>query len=245
MPAWLASYGLLLRWSVLQRRMMLPMMLAIQVVMSAGIVVGFAFLIPEIDADSAAYLSIGAVTISLIVTGLVLAPNTLSEQKQNGVFDFQRSMPVPRLAMLLAEATVWVVLAVPGVLAGLAVAALRFDLEFQVSPLAGPAVLLVALTCTTLGYAVAYALPPMVTLVVSQMLVFFVLMFSPINFPAERLPGWFAAVHDILPFAYMAQSLRDTILVPADGVSATPFVVLTLWCLGGFVLAYGVMIRRS
>lgn len=244
MAHWLRSYALLLKWNLLGIRLMLPFFVVVQVVLSVGIVIGFSFLVPELDRTTALYLSTGAPTISLVVVGMVLAPNGLSTQKQNGAFDYQRALPVPRLAMLAADTTMWIVAAVPGVLAGLWVAVLRFGVTLEVGWTAVPALLLVALTCTTLGYALAYTAKPMVTVLVAQMIVFFTLMFSPINFPAERLPEWFQAVHTVLPFEAMAQTVREGLSVPAGGVAALPFALLACYCALGLAVSYLAMTRR-
>ncbi len=102
----------------------------------------------------------------------------------------------------------WVLGTLPGILLGLMVAALRFDLHLRVSPLVVPAILLVALTSTAVGYGLAYALPPMALTMITQLLVLFTLLFSPVNYPAARLPGWLQALHDVLPVRYMADAVR-------------------------------------
>ena len=71
------------------------------------------------------------------------------------------------------------------------------------------------------------------------------LMFAPVSYPADRLPGWLSAIHEWLPFTYMARTIRETVLVPPSGVSVTPFLVLALWCAAGLGIAYRVMSRRA
>jgi ABC-2 type transport system permease protein len=34
--------------------------------------------------------------------------------------------------------------------------------------------------------------------------VFIVMMFSPVMYPVEQLPGWLQAVHQVFPIRYMA-----------------------------------------
>ncbi len=241
----LRSYALLLRWTLLRLRSTLPFLLLIQTVISVGIVVGFSFLVPDADRETALYLSTGAVTIGLITVGMVAAPQLVVQQKFSGAFDHQRVLPVPRLAMLAADATVWVGLALPGMAAAIGVAALWFDLSLAVSPLVGPAMLLVALCSVAVGYGLAYAARPELSAILSQLILFVALMFAPINFPAERLPSWLATAHDWLPFTYMAQVVRETVDVPATGVSPWPFGVLALWCVAGLAVTYRVMTRRA
>jgi ABC-2 type transport system permease protein len=245
MRHWLRSYLLLLRWSAIRLRYLLPLVLVIQIFLSVGIVIGFAFLLPSIDPETALYLSTGAPTLGLITIGMVMAPQMVAQAKTEGTFAYNQTLPVPRTAVLGADITTWLVVGTPGLLLGLLVAVLRFDLTLRVSWLVGPAVLLVALTGTTVGFAIAYAFPPPVTGLVSQLIVFIALMFSPINFPADRLPQWLQAVHRVLPFESMADAIRDTLTGPPAGVALQPFAVLTVWCAAGLAITLRVMTRRA
>jgi ABC-2 type transport system permease protein len=241
----LRSYGLLLRWNLLRVRMALPLLVIVSTLLSVGIVIGFSFLVPQASPETALYLTTGALTLSLITVGMVGAPQVVAQSKVSGTFDYQRAMPVPRLAMLAADATVWVALALPGLVAAMVVAALRFDLTFTVSPLVVPAVLLAAICSVGVGYGIAYAAKPEVAGALTQLVFFIALMFAPINYPADRLPDWLAAAHRWLPFTYMAQAVRDTVNVPPTGVSVTPFVVLAAWSVVGLSTTYWIMSRRA
>jgi len=245
MPAALRSYGLLLRWNVVQMRTALPMLVFLQTLIGVGIVVGFSYLVPQNDAETALYLSTGALTIGLITVGIVAVPQVVANQKFAGALEHHRTLPVPRLAMLAADATVWVALALPGLAAALGVAALRFDLAFRLSPLLPVSVLLVATCAVAIGYGMAYAARPEVALALSQLILFVTLMFAPINYPADRLPDWLAATHEWLPFTYMAQAIRETVNVPSAGVTPLPFAILALWSVVGLVVTYRVMVRRA
>lgn len=245
MRHWLRSYLLLLHWSAIRLRYLLPMVLVVQIFLSAGVIVGFAFLLPSIDPATALYLSTGAPTLGLITIGMVLAPQMVAQAKSEGTFAYNQTLPVPRTAVLGADVTIWLLVGAPGLLLGLLVAVLRFDLTLRVSWLAGPAMLLVALTGTAVGFAIAYAATPPVTSMVSQLIVFIALMFSPINFPADRLPEWLRAVHLVLPFESMARVVRDTLTTPPGGIAVLPFAVLAAWCAAGLVITVRVMTRRD
>jgi ABC-2 type transport system permease protein len=244
MGRWLRSYWLLMRWSVLRLRAALPSLIVLQTLIGVGVVVGFSFLIPDIDPVTARYLSTGALTTGLITVGMVAAPQLVAQQKVAGIFDYQRTMPVPRLAMLAADGTVWLFLALPGLVAALGIAALRFDLPVDVSPWSALAVPLVATSALAVGYSLAYAAKPEVSAAVTQVVFLVALMFAPINYPADQLPDWLAAAHRYLPFTYMAQAIRETVLVPAGGVSATPLLVLAAWCVVGLAVTHRVMSRQ-
>ncbi|MEU5942213.1 ABC transporter permease [Micromonospora sp. NPDC047548] len=242
---WLRSYGLLVRWSAVRLKYLLPLMLIVQTLLAVGIVIGFAFLIPGIDQQTALYLSTGAPALGLITVGMVLAPQLVAETKTSGTFEYNRTLPVPRSAILAADLSIWLVTSLPGLVLSLVVAALRFDLSLRISAFVVPAVLLVAVTATAVGYAIAYAAPPSVASLVSQVIVFFALMFSPVNFPADRLPEWLQVVHQFLPIQYMADAIRQTLVVPAAGLNPVPFLVLAAWCVFGLAVTLKVMTRRS
>lgn len=244
MAHWVRSFGLLLKWNLLRLRTDLPAFVAIQTLIAAGIVIGFSFIIPEIDRESALYLTTGAMTVSLITVGMVVAPQIVAQRKEQGLLDYQRSMPVPRLAMLAADAIVWVAVALPGLAVVLGVASLRFDLAFQISPMVVAAVVLVSAGSAAIGYGIAYAAKPVLVGVFTNLVMIVALMFSPVNYPAERLPDWAAAIHAWLPFQYMAQAIRETIDVPVAGVPLLPFLVLAGWSVLGLTVTSRVMTRR-
>src|SRR5262245_33192018 len=114
MRRWLRSYWLLMQWNLLRVRPSLPLLLVVQTLIGAGVVIGFAFLVPDANRETVLYLSTGAPTIGLITVGMVVLPQMVAQQKLTGIFEYVKAMPVPRLAMLAADATVWVALAIPG-----------------------------------------------------------------------------------------------------------------------------------
>lgn len=240
----LRSYLLLMRWNILRMRTDLPYLLVIQTVIAGGFAVGWSFLIPDLTTEAATYLTTGAMTISLILVGMVLAPQIVAQRKKQGVLDYQRSMPVPRLAMLAADASIWIVIALPGLALTLVVATARFRLDVTISPWLVPAVLLASAGAAGFGYCIAYAFKPELVSVVTQFALITALMFAPVNYPAERLPAWAQSIHEWLPFQYMAQAIRETVAVPPGGVAALPFVVLAVWAVAGLAVTTRVMTRR-
>jgi len=240
----LSSYGLLLRWQLLRLRIVLPLIVIVQTALAVSVVLGFVFLAPTVDRQVALYLATGAPTLGLLVVGLATAPQLVSQAKLQGSLDYLRALPVPRLAYLFADLTVWFVTALPGLAAALLVAALRFDLDYRISLLVVPAVVLTAVTATALGYGLAYALSPSATAVATQLLVLVVLLFSPITYPAGRLPAWLSAVHDVLPFRAMGDIVRGALTGDGSG-TASAYLLVALWCAVGLVTTYTVMLRRD
>ncbi|HZE39520.1 MAG TPA: ABC transporter permease [Stackebrandtia sp.] len=245
MRHWSRSYYFLLKWNVLRFRSVLPLHITVQTLLSAGVVLGYAFLIPHLTPANALYLSTGGMTISLVMVGMVMLPSTLSYRKETGLLEFQRSLPVPRMSMMAADATMWIVVAIPGLVVAMLLAVLRFHLRLSPSPMVIPALALVVVGSVSVGYTISYLVKPVLVNLITNVIIVVTMMFAPINFPAERLPDWLAAIHRFLPFEYMAQAIRETVNVPRAGVSALPFVVMTIWAVLGLTVATRALTRRQ
>ncbi|MBC7290612.1 MAG: ABC transporter permease [Actinotalea sp.] len=245
-PGPLSTYATLVRWNVAQVGSVLPLVVVVQALLAAGLVVGFGFLIPDITPDVALHLSTGAPTVLLLTVGLVIVPQGVARARADGTFTYLRSLPVARPLLLAAELTVWLLVALPSVAVAVGVARLRYALDLAFDwPLLVAAAVLVTVTATAVGYAIAVALRPMVAQLASQVLVFFVLLFSPITFPADRLPAWFAAVHDVLPVRPAADLLRAGLAADVYPASGRDLVVLVAWCVLGLLVSVRALVRRA
>lgn len=226
-------------------RLLLPLTIMVQALSGAGIVLGFGLLIPEMNQKTAQYLSTGAVVVTLVLVGLVLGPQLVAQQRMQGSYDFMWSLPVPRTASSAAWLSLNVLIAVPGMVAAILTAALRYGVVFDISFMVVPAVLFTLVTGTLLGYAIAHAVPnPEVTMVVSQILIFVIFGFSPISFPAENLPTWLANAHNYLPFEHMANTVRGSLV---DGLATDlgrSYLVLSIWAIAATAIAAAVLGRR-
>ena len=241
----LRSYRLLVTWQARRMRMFLPLGIVVQALFAFGIVAGYPLLFPTIDRTTVLYLATGAPVISLITMGLVAVPQLVAAAKTEGTLAYMRSLPIPRIVYLLADMTVWLVVVLPGVVFAVIIASIRFGLDLEISPLVVPAVILVALTATSIGYALASLLPPMVANMASQVLVVFILMFSPLNFPADRLPGWLATVHSVLPIQAMGEVMLGTLDTNSFPLTAGAFLLLGAWCAASFAATGVVLTRRA
>jgi ABC-2 type transport system permease protein len=241
----LRSYALLVKWQGLRSKGFLPFAIVIQAFFSLGIVIGFPLLFPEMDETTILYLATGAPAITLITMGLVAVPQVVAQAKTEGTLDYMRTLPIPRVVYLLADLTVQLAIVLPGVVFGVVIAALWFDLPLRPSPLVVPSVILVVLTATAVGYGLAAVLPPLIANLLSQVLVVLVFMFSPLNFPAERLPDWLAALHSVLPIQAMGEVLRGALAPQAFPLTAGAFAMLGAWAVGSFLVTWRILSRRG
>lgn len=242
---WL-SYGTLLRWTMAQIGAMLPFVIVVQALLAASIIIGFGFIIPDIDTSSAQFLSTGAPTVLLMVIGLVMVPHGVAQARTTGAFTYLRTLPVPRPLLLLAELTIWLAVCLPSVAVAVLVAQLRYGFGYSFNwPVLLTASILIAVTAAAVGYAIAVMLPPLITQLVTQILVFFVMLFSPVTFPASQLPAWFQTVHDVLPFRPAADLLRAGLLADTYTTTWQDFLVILAWCALGVTVGIRALVRRD
>ena len=241
----LRSYRLLVTWQTLRLKSFLPLAIVVQAMFAFGIVVGYPLLFPQIDELTLLFLATGAPAVTLITMGLVALPQVVARAKLEGTLEYMRSLPVPRLTYLAADMSVWVAIVLPGVIFSVAFGAWALDLSLSVSLAVVPAILLVATTSASIGYAMASVLPPMLAMLLTQVLVVGVLIFSPINFPAERLPAWMQSLHALLPVQAMGEVIRGSLAADVFPLTAGPFLLLAAWCAASLVLSYLTLQRRA
>jgi ABC-2 type transport system permease protein len=243
---WWRSYVAMLSFDLVGLRVLIISVAIIQLLMSAGMAVIYGFYFGDaLPPQAATFIVTGAPALALMPVGMALVPGIVLQQKLDGSYDFVWTLPVPRAAAVLSTFTVFTADALPGAAAALGVAVWRYDIDLSVSAAIVPAVALVALMATAVGYGFAQAIPnPRITNLVVNLLIFLVLLFSPIAFPIENFPEWFAAVHRVLPFFHMGVVIRAGLtsgLVTGVGVS---FLILTLWTAAASLLTAWVVGRR-
>ena len=79
----------------------------------------------------------------------------------------------------------------------------------------------------------------MVAQALTQVLVFFILLFSPVTFPTSQLPHWFQTAHDWLPIRPAADLLRAGLAQDAYAWQDRDLFVLLVW----MVVSLGVCLR--
>ena len=238
------QYLLMLEWEWLRRRPTLALTLIVQTLVGAGTIVGFGLLLPGISPVQAEYLATGGPTLALISVGLLLVPPLLGESRVRGAFDYVASLPVSRLAFPAAAFTTFFAIALPGMLTALVIGSVRFHFALHPVVLLLPAVLLVGITATAIGYMIGVVFTSLTVIsLVGNALAFFILLFSPINFPTDHLPGWMAAIHQVLPIQHMATLVRSTLTGHPGPL--TSWLMVSVWCLGALLVASLVPLRRD
>lgn len=218
----------------LRRRGMFISFSLLFVFISIGIIAGFNFLIGEATKEAVLYISTGAPAFILIITGLTMLPQQVAISKSDGYIDYQRTWPIRRPVLLIAETIMWLLISVPGVILSILFAHFVYSPGFSLSLTVVPGVLFTALTCIGIGYGIAFFCRQEVALIITQIIVFGVLMFSPINFPIENLPDWLQSVNRVLPIYSMGEVMRASLAQSTFTVSLGHYINLGIWCIIGF-----------
>ena len=242
---WLTGYRGMLRFDLASAREWLVPFVLVQILMGAGMAIIYGFYLGDMPVSVATFVATGAPTLAIIPLGMALAPSLIAGRKVEGTYDFMWSLPVPRLTAALSSYTLFTVLAAPGFAAALGIAAWRYDLDLHITGWVVPAVLLSSLMAASAGFALGHALSnPSLVNVVTNLIIFVVLMFSPIAFPIANFPGWLAAAHRVLPFWHMANVVRASLTEGlVTGVWAS-YLVLGAWTLVAWMLAAWAVGRR-
>lgn len=243
LPGSLSQFGLMVQWQLRRSSSFLPLMIVVQILLAVATVVGYGLLAGEVGHTAGLYLATGAPTITLITIGLVMTPQSVLQSKTEGSLDWLRTLPVPREVFLLADLSIWTVIALPGAVVGALAGTLAFGVRLAPTWWLIPATLLVSLTSASLGYAIGTLMHPTLAHLVSQVLLFVVMLFTPISYPVDRLPGWAQAAHQWLPLEPMAQAIRGSLAPNEFSVAPRAWAVLTAWSVVAVICA-GLALRR-
>ncbi|HEV2256414.1 MAG TPA: ABC transporter permease [Streptosporangiaceae bacterium] len=227
---WAGSYQALARWHLASLRMWLMLLTVVQIMTGAGFVLGIALFFEHIPASAALFVSTGVPVINLVVVGLVLGPQLVAQQKLQQSYDFVRALPAPQTAAAAAWYTVCLLAGLPAVAVSLLIAEARYGISFTVSLAIVPATLLTAFTGTMLGCGLGHAVPnPMVTNLVTELMIFAVFGFAPILYPPWQLPGWLATLNWWFPFGHMAVIVRAGLTSGMVTGIASSYLVVAAW----------------
>jgi ABC-2 type transport system permease protein len=243
---WMESYRTLTRWHLASLRVWLMLLTVVQIMSGAGFMLGIALFFDHIPASAALFVSTGVPVINLIVVGLIMGPQLVAQQKLQQSYDFMRALPMPQSSAATAWYTVCLLAGTPAVVVSLLIAEARYGITFTVSPAIVPAVLLTAFTGTMLGYGLGHAVPnPMVTNLVTELLIFVVFGFAPILYPPWQLPGWLAALNWWLPFGHMAVIVRAGLTSGMATGVASSYLVVAAWGVIGAAASAWALGRRA
>lgn len=243
---WLASLGSMTRFEIGRARQWAPLMVLIQILMGAGMAVMYGFFYPQVTHTTALYITTGTPALALIPIGFVLVPASVGQEKLAGTFDFTWSLPTPRSAQAVATFLLFTVLSLPGAVLALAVASWRYGVRLDVSLLIVPGALLCALMAISVGFGMGLAIRnPLLINLITNALMFVVLLFSPIVIPASHFPAWLLAADRALPFYSMAEVIRAGLSHGLVTDLTRSYLILAAWTAAGWAMTAWVVGRRK
>lgn len=242
---WLSSYASMLRFELGNLRAFLVLAAVIQLLMGAGMSFMYGFYLGALPPDAQAFLVSGIPALAIIPIGFVMVPGAIMQHKFQGTYDFVWSLPAPRTASAAATFSVFTALALPGSAVALWIAVVQYGVQLDVSWTIIPAVLLTSLMGTSVGFGFGHAIPnPRITNLITNLVSFLALLFSPIVVPIEQFPDWWAAVHRVLPFYHMATVIRGGLTEGLVGSVGVSYLVLIGWTLVSWLVAGLAVARR-
>lgn len=242
---WLRAYGAMLRFEVGSQRDWLPLMLVIELLLGAGMAIMYGFYTPVITPRLAAFIVTGTPALALVPVGFVMLPGAIARRRLAGNYDYVRSLPTPRSATIAATVSVFTALVIPGAAVSLAMAAWRYGVTPHVSPLILPAVLLTSLMASSVGAAIGHGIgDAMLVTLIGNLIIFAVLLFTPVAFPPQQFPSWLVHLHQVLPFYNMAVVLRGALSTGLVSELGRSYVILAAWTAAGLAFAGWVTSRR-
>ncbi len=240
------SYRVMLRFEITNLRLFLMITLVVQTLVGAGMGIMYGFFLGDLSASSRTFLVSGIPALALFPLGFVLVPSVIADHRFADTYDYIWSLPVPRLASAAATFTVFAGLSLPGVVVAVGLSCWVYGVTLTPSLMIVPAAGLAAAMATSVGYALGHSVrnPRMIN-PLTNLLVFLVLMFSPIVVPIERFPAWFGAIHQVLPFWHMANVLRDGLTSGLVDHIARSYAVLATWLIAAWGVTTWVISRRG
>ena len=241
---WWRSLWELTWFSLIRNRVELPFYVILQVLVSCSVIFGLSIMADTSQPEWVSHLAAGSWAISLLMIGCVVAPSKMMSNMQDGVQTFLKSLPVPRSCLLFSDALVWTLACMPGFIGSVVLASLRFQLQISVTPLTLCFVALALFVYLMIGYAVAVWIPITLASLVTQVIILGALLFSPISYPADRIPDWAVTAHSILPFTPAANLVREGFF-PGQGADPWNVAVVIAWSAVLFALSLRGVGRRS
>lgn len=156
---WLSGYVSMLRFDVASQRTWLPMFLLTQVLFGAGMAIIYGFYLGHASRSAIAYIVTGAPALAVITAALIGVSTIVTERQIAGTWDFIWSLPAPRSAAVASTFTVYTAMTIPGIVVALVLASWRYGIHLVLPPAMVPAFILASLMATSIGFAMAVAIP--------------------------------------------------------------------------------------
>ncbi len=224
------EFAALVRLNLLMNRTEIWFIGMIQVALTVSFVLGFGYFMRPISELQALYLTTGIATNTVVMVALVSLPNILSWGKAQGRLEYFLALPIGREVYLAALVAYVALTSFPGVAFAVWFGAWHYDLALVYDPIVIVVVVLGVLSLAGVGIAIGTLSPePQLTNALTNLTVFYVLLFAPVLLPKEQLPALLRHFSVAMPPTYAADAMRGAL----TGLPGT-HLARSLWVMGGF-----------
>ena len=180
------------------------------------------------------YVVTGNVVLSLLFGTVNKVSGNFAYMRVTGMLDYFATLPLYRVALILASVIAFMGLSLPAAILTLIVGAVILHLPLLISPWVIVVVPLIAMALCGLGALIGIVgRSPDEVGTISMLATFSLLMLGPVVIPADRLPDAIKVIGLLSPATYAASALRQTVLgVPDNLPLALDVVVLVAIMLG-------------
>jgi ABC-2 type transport system permease protein len=194
-----------------------------------------------------AYYVVGNALVAAAAPSLFGMAQAVAGERYSQTLALLIASPASRIAVFFGRALPAMVTGIVVSVWTFAVAALIFGISVPVSALAplGLAIVVTSFACVGVGlFNAALGLRWRETAVLSNMLLFILLLFAGVNVPLDRLPGWMSTLAQGLPVTHGARAAREIVagaplshvatLIGAEALVGACYVVVGLAALAYF-----------
>jgi ABC-2 type transport system permease protein len=201
---------------------------------------GLSLFIAHSDTQTLGYVLTGNLVVSLLFGTFERVSGHFAYMRIVGRLDFFATLPITRVALILATVIAFLVLALPSLFLTLILGALILGIHLVLSPWLVVVIPLIGIALCGLGALIGIVVrTPEEVNSVSILATFMMIGFGPVIVPPDRLPGIVRWSSLVSPATYAASALRQTVLGRPDRIPLgidlavlSAFLIGSLWLVG-------------
>jgi ABC-2 type transport system permease protein len=172
------------------------------------------------DRNSLIFIISGAAIFSVATEGIVTMAQRVGTMKKEGMLVYYASLPISKVAFIMAIMFSRLIVALPGMLMPILVGPLLYNVSLEPSLWILILLPLTALALSAIGMVLGSLVNSLeLVAVITNVLIFVLLMGAPVFIPVESLPLPMQIIGYLLPPTYAADALRHAL----DGSTGAAF----------------------
>ncbi|WP_158438200.1 ABC transporter permease [Natranaerobius thermophilus] len=156
-----------------------------------------------------AHIITGNMMFALVITGLNVVAQNISQQKHQGHFTFYASLPISKINFILANLARGAMTSLPSFCILFVIGRLVYDVDFYMTWALFPATFLIIMSVVGIGAYIGFWSPnQQLTSMLVQALMMLISFLTPVMVRIEDLPSLLQLISRLLPTTYAAETLR-------------------------------------